>query len=54
MYTVWDWLTFLWSSAMGFLDTRIQVMGLDFTLWQFGLGSVLFLLFCYAVASVTE
>lgn len=49
MATVWDFLTFLWDSAMGFLSTRIQIMGLDFTLWQFALGSTILLLVCYAV-----
>lgn len=54
MENVWDFLSFLWTSAMGFLDTRIDIMGLDFTLWQFALGSVLLLLFCYAVSSGAE
>lgn len=54
MASVWDFFTFLWDSAMGFLNTRIDIMGLDFTLWEFALCSTLLLLICHAVFSGSE
>ncbi len=54
METIWDFLSFLWGSAMNFLGTRINVMGLNFTLWEFALGSSILLLVCYAVFSGSE
>lgn len=54
METVWDWLTFLWDSAMGFMSNRITVMGLDFSLWEFAFGSVVLLLVCSVVFKHTD
>lgn len=48
-FTVWDFLTFLWDSAMGLLNTHIGIMGLDFTLWQFALGSTILIIVARAV-----
>ena len=36
--TIWDILTFLWESALGFLNNRIDILGLNFSLWEFALG----------------
>ncbi len=47
--TVWDIMTFLWESALGFLDNRIDILGLNFTLWQFALGIAVVDLLLYAI-----
>lgn len=47
--TLWDWLSFLWSEAYEFLNIPIKGMGIDFTLWQFALGSAILGLILYAV-----
>jgi len=52
--TVWDVLTFLWESAMGFLNNRIDIMGLHFTLWEFALGSTILLLVCSAIFNKSD
>lgn len=54
MVTVWDFLTFLWDSAMSFLGTRIELMGLNFTLWEFALGSTILIIICNAVFSAND
>lgn len=50
--TIWDILTFLWESALGFLDNRIDILGLDFSLWEFALGIVVVDLLLYAIFRV--
>lgn len=47
--SIWDIMTFLWNSALGFLDNRIDILGLNFTLWQFALGIVVVDLLLYAI-----
>lgn len=47
--TVWDLMTFLWESALGFLNNRIDILGLNFTLWEFALGIVVVDLLLYAI-----
>ena len=54
METVWDVMTFFWESAMKFLSTRIDIMGLNFTLWEFALGSAILLLVCSVVFKNTD
>lgn len=44
METVWDWLTFFWDEGMKFLSFKIDVGGLNFTLWEFAFGSVIIVL----------
>lgn len=46
---VWDFLTFLWNEALKFLSFEINFMGLNFTLWQFALGTAVLSLLLYAV-----
>lgn len=48
-FTVWDFLTFLWEQAIGFLNIHIELMGLDFTLWEFALGSTILIIIARAV-----
>ncbi len=52
--TVWDVMTFLWESAIGFLNNRIDIMGLHFTLWEFAFGSAVLLLVCSVVFKNTD
>lgn len=47
--TIWSLLTFLWESALGFLNNRIDILGLNFTLWEFALGIVIVDLLLYAI-----
>ncbi len=47
--SVWDLMTFLWESALGFLNCRIDVFGLNFTLWEFALGIVIVDLLLFAI-----
>lgn len=47
--TIWDILTFLWESALGFLNNRIDILGLNFSLWEFALGIVVVDLLLYAI-----
>lgn len=54
METVWDFLTFLWSAAMNFLGTRIEIMGLNFTLWEFALGSTILIIILNVVFNPNE
>lgn len=51
---VWDWLTFLWDSAMKFLNVKIDIMGLNFTLWEFALGSTILIIVCSVVFKNTD
>lgn len=51
---VWDFLTFLWDSAMNFLNIRIELMGLNFSLWEFAFGSTVLLLVCSVVFRDTD
>lgn len=50
--TIWDIFTFLWESALGFLNNRIDILGLDFSLWDFALGIVVVDLLLYAIFRV--
>ncbi len=49
MESIWDIMTFLWDSALDFLNNRIGVFGLNFTLWEFALGIVIVDLLLYAI-----
>lgn len=49
MESIWDIMTFLWESALSFLNNRIDVFGLNFTLWEFALGIVIVDLLLYAI-----
>ena len=49
---IWDILTFLWESALGFLNNRIDILGLDFSLWEFALGIAVVDLLLYAIFRV--
>ena len=46
---IWDFLTWLWTSAVDFLNTEISGFGLDFTLWEWALGSAILYLVLYAI-----
>lgn len=54
MSTLWDWLSFLWSSAIDFLNFPIQGLGIDCTLWQFALGFAILDLILFAVFRALE
>lgn len=47
--SIWDLMTFLWESALGFLNNGIDILGLNFTLWEFALGIVIVDLLLYAI-----
>lgn len=51
---VWDWLTFLWEQAMKFLSFKIDIMGLNFTLWEFAFGATLLIIVCSVVFKNTD
>ena len=50
---IWDFLTWLWASAVDFLNTEISGFGLDFTLWEWALGSAILYLILYAISCFT-
>lgn len=44
---IWGFLTWLWTSAVDFMNIEISGFGLHFTLWEFALGSVILYLVLY-------
>ena len=54
MVTIWDFLTYLWNSAADFLNYRIDMLGLDFTLWQVCIGVAVVDLLLYAIFRCLE
>lgn len=54
MSSFWDWLTFLWDSAVSFLGYEIVVLDVHFTLWEMALGFAIFSLIVYAIARVLD
>ncbi len=54
MENIWDFLLWLWTSAVDFLSIRISGFGLDFTLWEWALGTAIVSLLFYAVARALE
>jgi len=50
----WDFLSFLWNSACDFMSLEITIFGEGaiFTLWEFALGSAIFLLVMYVVMRI--
>lgn len=51
---IWGFLTWLWTSAVDFLNMEIDGFGLHFTLWEFALGSVILYLCLYAIFRVLQ
>lgn len=51
---IWGFLTWLWISAVDFMNIEISGFGLHFTLWEFALGSVILYLVLYAVFRVMD
>ena len=54
MENIWDFLSWLWTSAVDFLNQPIEGFGLSFTLWEWALGSVILSLLIYAISRALE
>lgn len=49
MNNIWDFMSWLWTSAVDFMSIEIDGFGLHFTLWEWALGSVVVSLLLYAI-----
>ena len=51
---IWDFLSWLWDSAVDFMRINISGFGFSINLWEWALGTAIISLLIYAIARVLD